>query len=162
MNQATLCLLIKEDKILLAMKKRGFGAGKWNGVGGKVNDGEKIIDAAIRETKEEIGVNIGKSLPAGRQAEKVGIMHFRFPYKSVWDQDVHLFLVKEWQGEPKESDEMAPKWFKFNEIPYNQMWDDDKFWLPHILKGEKIEADFVFKKGHVKELVSSFRIQKMR
>jgi len=142
MNQATLCLLIKKDKILLALKKRGFGVGKWNGVGGKVEKGEKIVDAAVREAKEEIGVNI-------INPEKVGIMHFRFPYKSVWDQDVHLFLVKEWQGEPKESDEMAPKWFKFNEIPYNQMWDDDKFWLPHILKGEKIEANFVFKENEI-------------
>jgi hypothetical protein len=62
---------------------------------------------------------------------------------------VHLFLVKKWKGEPKESEEMAPKWFKFNEIPYDQMWDDDKFCLPHILKGEKIEADFIFKEGEV-------------
>ena len=129
------------------MKKRGFGMGKWNGVGGKVKEDEKIIDAAIRETKEEIGVDIGKSLPAGRQAEKVGILHFMFPYKSDWNQDVHLFLAKDWAGTPKESEEMAPKWFKFDEIPYGQMWDDDKFWLPRVLKGEKIEADFIFKEG---------------
>ena len=52
MKQATLCPLIKDDQILLAMKKRGFGVGKWNGVGGKVEKGEEIIDAAIREIKE--------------------------------------------------------------------------------------------------------------
>lgn len=143
MTQATLCLLIREDKILLAMKKRSFGIGKWNGAGGKLDfeKGDKdIVDAVIRETKEEIGVLI-------KNPEKVGILHFHFPYKKEWDQDVHLFLAKNWEGELKESEEMAPKWFRINEIPYSQMWDDDKHWLPHILGGKKLEADFIFKEG---------------
>jgi 8-oxo-dGTP pyrophosphatase MutT (NUDIX family) len=143
MRQVTLCLLIKKNKILLAMKKRGFGVGKWNGVGGKMDPekGDKnIVDAAIRETKEEIGV-------LALNPEKVGILHFKFPYKPEWDQDVCLFLVKDWQGDPKESEEMTPKWFSYNEIPYAEMWDDDKLWLPHVLDGKKLEADFVFKEG---------------
>ena len=142
MKQTTLCLLIKENKILLAMKKRGFGMGRWNGTGGKL-DPEKdknILDAAIRETKEEIGVQI-------INPEKFATFHFYFPHKPEWDQDVHLFLAKEWIGEPTESEEMMPKWFAFNEIPYEYMWDDDKFWLPQILQGKKLEADFVFKEG---------------
>jgi len=144
MRQTTLCLLIKQNEILLAMKKRGFGAGRWNGTGGKF-DSEKdktILDAAVRETKEEIGVDIVNS-------EKFGLFHFRFPHKPEWDQDVHLFLAKEWQGEPKESEEMTPRWFLFNEIPYDKMWDDDKIWLPRVLKGEKMEIDFVFKEGDI-------------
>ena len=140
MKQATLCLLIKDDRILLAMKKRGFGMGKWNGVGGKVKEGEEIVNAMIRETKEEIGIDVVNP-------EKFGIFHFVFPYKPEWDQDVHLFVAKEWRGEPVESEEMMPKWFSVNEIPYDKMWDDDKIWLPHILNGEKIEADFVFGEG---------------
>jgi mutator protein MutT len=140
MKQATLCLLIKDNSILLAMKKRGFGVGKWNGVGGKVKEGENHIQAIIRETKEEIGVDI-------LNPEKFGIFHFVFPHKPEWDQDVHLFLAKEWVGEPAESEEMTPKWFSVNEIPYEKMWDDDKLWLPHILKGEKVEVDFVFGPG---------------
>jgi 8-oxo-dGTP pyrophosphatase MutT (NUDIX family) len=142
MKQATLCLLLKEGMILLALKKRGFGVGRWNGTGGKF-DPEKdknITDAAIRETKEEIGVEI-------KNPEKFGLFHFRFPHKPEYDQDVHLFLAKEWIGEPKESEEMAPKWFLLNEIPYNKMWSDDPLWLPHILKGKKLEADFVFQEG---------------
>lgn len=143
MRQTTLCLLIKESEILLAMKKRGFGAGRWNGTGGKFDPGrgdKNILDAAVRETKEEIGVEV-------KNPEKVGLFHFRFPHKPEWDQDVHLFLAEEWVGEPKESEEMTPTWFSFSAIPYESMWADDTYWMPHILKGEKLEADFVFKEG---------------
>lgn len=143
MRQTTLCLLIKENQVLLGMKKRRFGVGKWNGFGGKIDEqkGDKnIMDALFREVKEETGVDI-------KDPQQVGIFHFSFPYKPEWDQDVHLFLVKNWEGEPQESEEMMPKWFKFQEIPYDQMWDDDKLWLPCILKGEKLEANFIFGEG---------------
>jgi len=147
MIQATLCLLIRknqdEKELLLAMKKRGFGKGKWNGVGGK-EDSEKgdinIVKVAIRETEEEIGVKI-------RKMEKVAVLSFYFPYKKEWNQDVHVFLVRDWQGEPNESEEMLPKWFKLNEIPFDEMWDDDKYWLPKILQGKKLKAKFIFKQG---------------
>lgn len=145
MTQATLCILIKDNKeILLAMKKRGFGKGKWNGVGGKLdyNRDKNIVDTAIRETKEEIGVDI-------RDIEKVAILKFKFPYNRGWDQDVHVFLTNQWDGEPSESEEMMPKWFDLDKIPFKGMWDDDKFWLPDILKGKKIKADFTFKEGEI-------------
>ena len=132
-----------DRNILLAMKKRGFGIGKWNGVGGKIDPekGDKTeVDAIIRETKEEIGVDL-------LNPEKVGIMRFRFPYKPEWDQDVHLFLAKNWEGDPKESEEMKPEWFAFNKIPFSQMWDDDKYWLPYVLAGKKIYAEFTFSQG---------------
>lgn len=147
MKQTTLCILVKENEILLAMKKRGFGVGKWNGVGGKIDfeKGDKnIVDAAIRETKEEIDVDL-------INPEKVGLFHFIFPYKPEWNQDVSLFLAKEWEGEPKESEEMMPKWFLKNEIPYDKMWDDDKLWLPSVLNGKKLEANFIFKEGEIIE-----------
>ncbi len=137
MKQATLCLLVKDDKILLAMKKRGFGVGKWNGVGGKVEFGEKIIDAAIREAKEEIGVDV-------KNIEKYGFFDFKFADKPMWNQGVTLFVAKEWVGEPAESEEMMPKWFSHNEIPYQEMWPDDAHWMPHVLQGKKVEASFVF------------------
>lgn len=142
MRDTTLCLILKGDQILLAMKKRGFGQGKWNGVGGKLNEGETIAQAAIRETKEEIGVDI-------KEMDKVAILKFRFPYKEEWNQDVHVFLANNWEGNPIESEEMYPKWFKYNSIPYHTMWDDDKIWLPHVIKGKKVEAEFTFKEGEV-------------
>lgn len=137
LRQATICLLIKEDKILLAMKKRGFGMGKWNGVGGKPNNGELIEDAAIRETQEEIGVT-------PKNIQKVATLNFYFPNHPDWSQQVLVYNVKEWDGEPMETEEMAPKWFPKDQIPYDSMWEDDKYWFPLVLAGKSVDADFLF------------------
>jgi 8-oxo-dGTP pyrophosphatase MutT (NUDIX family) len=147
MRQVSLSLLIKKSdeevkEILLAMKKRGFGAGRWNGVGGKpdLEKNETIEQCAIREAEEEVGVRIKK-------LERFAIMDFHFSEafkEKNWDQQVHLFLSDEWEGEPIETEEMRPQWFSPLEIPYDEMWDDDKFWLPSVLDGKKLRADFFF------------------
>jgi len=146
-KEATLCLLIRENQdgkeLLLAMKKRGFGAGKWNGVGGKpdLRKGDKnITETAIRETEEEIGVKIKK-------LEKVAVLNFRFPYipeEKEWDQNVHVFLAREWEGTPIETEEMRPQWFRIPDIPYASMWKPDAIWLPYVLSGKRIKGRFVF------------------
>lgn len=134
--ETTLCLLKKEDKILLAMKKRGFGKDKYNGVGGKIESGETIEEAMIRETKEEILVTPIKY-------EKVGYIEFDEYYKnSKIRLAFHLYLIYEWEGEPTETDEMKPEWFNINNIPYDKMFPDDKYWLPLILEGKKDKSLF--------------------
>jgi len=141
MREVSLVLLIKENQILLAMKKRGFGVGRWNGVGGKIDKelgDSNVLDSAIRETKEEIVVNI-------KNPEKYAIIDFYFPKsKKHFNQQVHIYMVKEWGGEPEETEEMKPKWFDIQNIPYNNMWDDDKFWLPLFLKNKKTKCKFFF------------------
>lgn len=146
MQSTTLCLLVKENKLLLAMKKRGFGKGKINGIGGKVQDGESVEVAAARETREEIGVIVD---PA--KMENVGNVEFYFKDKPEWNQHMHIFLVKDWAGEPKESEEMAPKWYLKNEIPFDAMWADDEHWLPMVLAGKKVEGrfDFINEGSHI-------------
>lgn len=141
MRTSTVCFILDKDKILLAMKKRGFGAGKWNGYGGKVNQGENLTEAAIRETEEEIGVVLE---PAN--LINSGYIDFSYDQNPDWNQRMHIFVSKSWHGEPKESEEMAPKWFNLAKIPYARMWQDDKIWLPEILSGKKIEANFQFNK----------------
>ena len=141
MNSATLCFLINDKKVLLGMKKKGFGAGKWNGFGGKVNENESIEEAAIREMREESGVAINS-------AEKLAELIFVFPHKKEWDQTVHVFVADEWSGEIMESDEMHPEWFDFSEIPFDRMWADDKFWLPLVLENKNVKAKFVFKEDN--------------
>ena len=138
MNTKTLSLLFlrKDDQILLAMKKRGFGEGRWNGVGGKVEAGESIEQAMVRETEEEIGVT-------PTVYEQVADIRFDEYFKGEPTlMHVHVFTATEWVGEPTETEEMAPKWFSTTEIPYDDMWPDDPFWLPEIIDGKKISADF--------------------
>ena len=144
MRPVTLCFLVKDNKILLAVKKRslsGFGVaiGKWNGVGGKVDVGESIEAAAVREISEEIGVDTTE-----HNLEKVGNIEFYFKDKPEWNQHMHIFLVKDWKGEPKESEEMMPKWYSHDEVPFEDMWQDDKHWLPMVLAGKKVEGRFNF------------------
>ncbi len=139
MRKVTLCFLIDEDHICLAMKKRGFGEGKLNGVGGKVEEGETIEEAAIREMEEEIGVKAHID-----HLEEVGNLKFHFDGKPEWTQHMHIFFVKVWEGDPQESEEMAPGWHKKDSIPYEKMWVDDPHWLPKVLDNKKIEGEFHF------------------
>jgi len=137
LRQATLCFLIKGDEVLLAMKKRGFGEGRWNGVGGKPKLKETIEEAAIRETQEEINVLL-------RNLNKVAIINFYFPHNPDWNQQVIVFVTKDWKEEPIETEEMNPQWFKKDQLPLDSMWPDDKFWLPMVMEGKKIKAEFLF------------------
>ena len=144
MRDVTLCFLLKDDEILLAIKKRslsGFGAaiGKWNGVGGKVDEGEGIGVAAVRELREEIAVSVKEN-----ELEEVGNIRFHFKDKPEWDQHVHIFTVRSWEGDPQESEEMMPRWYRHSEIPFESMWADDKYWLPMVLAGKKVEGKFNF------------------
>jgi 8-oxo-dGTP pyrophosphatase MutT (NUDIX family) len=138
LRQATLCFLVKEKQVLLAMKKRGFAAGKWNGAGGKMDERDKTIkDAAIRETQEEIGV-----IPV--EMKQAAVLNFYHVDMADWGQQVTVYLCGKWEGEPAESEEMAPRWFDRDKLPYENMWDDDRLWLDRILNGEILEADFLF------------------
>ncbi len=135
---ASLLFLVDDHRILLAMKKRGFGAGLWNGVGGKPEDEESIDQTAIRECQEEIGVT-------PLSTKQVAVLDFFFPNdKSSWDQQVIVYICTEWQAEPKETEEMRPEWFNLTAIPYDQMWKDDIYWLPKVLEGHFVQAKFGF------------------
>lgn len=132
----TLCIVHQHPNVLLGMKKRGFGKGKWNGFGGKVEKNESIDDAAIREVQEESGIIV-------RELEKVGVLDFEFKDKEGI-LEVHIFHIDKFEGEIKETEEMKPKWFHINEIPYKDMWHDDKYWFPLFFEREKFKGRFLF------------------
>lgn len=132
----TLCLVKKNEMILLGMKKRGFGEGRWNGFGGKVEEGETIIEAAIREMKEESGLKV-------EELEEKGILLFKFLDTGKF-LEVHVFDVLKYSGEMTETEEMNPKWFNVEEIPFEKMWADDIYWMPLFLNGDKFNGEFVF------------------
>lgn len=151
LRDSTLVFLIKRNvgeisELCLAMKKRGFGKNKWNGVGGKVGDKieETVEEAAKREAMEEIGVGVEK-------LEKVAELTFIFPHNSEWDQLVHVYFTEIWTGLPTESEEMRPDWFFVKEIPFDSMWPDDELWLPKLLSGKKVQAKFTLGEGDIIE-----------
>lgn len=149
LRDATLVFLIKKSEskitdICLAMKKRGFGKGRWNGVGGKVVSPETIPEAAVRETGEEINISLEKE-----NLYKMAELSFYFPHNPAFDQMVHVYFTESWNGEPVESEEMNPKWFSAQDLPYSDMWPDDIFWVPEVLKGKSLKATFQFGEGDI-------------
>jgi 8-oxo-dGTP pyrophosphatase MutT (NUDIX family) len=142
---ATLALVIKRKKgeiseVLLGMKKRGFGVNLWNGFGGKF-DSEKdkdLVTSVAREVMEEAGISI-------KNPVKVAELDYSSITDENWKDHVHAYFVEEWNGEPVETEEMRPQWFKVEDIPYDKMWIDDIFWIPRVLKGETLKGKFVFK-----------------
>jgi len=134
-QRANLCFIVREEKILLIRKKRGFGAGKINGPGGKVDPGETPLEAALRETFEELGVK-----PIG--AEQRGELHFQF--RDGFSLHCAVFFARDCEGEPRETAEAVPLWTPLNAIPYGEMWADDRHWLPLLLRGAHFSGWFEF------------------
>ena len=135
----TLLFLRRNNEILLAMKKRGFGAGRWNGVGGKLEKGESVEQALTRECEEEIEVT---PINFWQVAELDFVQDAQTD--DPWHMYVYAYLCDQWQGEPNETEEMAPQWFRVDEIPYTKMWQDDEYWLPQVLAGHKLTGKFTF------------------
>lgn len=149
----TLLFLRRGDEILLAMKKRGFGANRYNGVGGKIEPNETVEQALIRECQEEIEVT-------PTHFWKVAEYDFsQTENEEPWRMYVHAYMCDAWEGEPTETEEMAPEWFNLRDIPYGNMWQDDEYWLPQVLAGDKVSGQYTFDEKdsmltHAVEIVS--------
>ncbi|MEK9154656.1 MAG: 8-oxo-dGTP diphosphatase [Patescibacteria group bacterium] len=136
MKKFTLCIIYKSDKVLLGLKKRGFGEGIWNGFGGKVEEGESEENAVKREIKEETGLSVN-------DIEKMGIIRFDFQDGSS-GLEAHIFRSKFFSGEPMETEEMKPEWFDKDNLPIEEMWPADTYWLPFLLNGKKFKGRFLY------------------
>ncbi len=138
MNKVTTLVFVRRgDEILLGMKKRGFGEGRWNGFGGKIEPGESELEGAMRELQEESGL-IGKSFTE--------VARLFFDFETTPDT-IHsvVYFCDDYSGEPIETDEMRPRWFKASDLPFGEMWTDDQYWVPLVLDGKKLDAIFHFK-----------------
>jgi 8-oxo-dGTP diphosphatase len=138
MDEATLCHPIADDEMLLIRKQRGLGEGNLVGAGGKIEPGETPHQAARREVREELHVE-----PLG--VEKCGEFAFHFRDDSPDDDSmfVHVFRAEDIEGEPLPTAEAVPEWHPTDDLPYDEMWVDDRVWLPHLLDGDSFNGTFV-------------------
>ncbi len=134
-ERANLCFIVKDGRVLLIRKKRGLGAGKMNGPGGKLEPGETAHDSAVREVREEIGVT-------PLHVEERGVLHFQFT--DGYSLHCVVFIARDFTGELIETDEATPFWFPIESVPYHEMWEDDRHWLPEVLAGNSFNGWFVF------------------
>ena len=126
-------------EVLLGFKKTGFGAGRWVGLGGHVEEGEEPAEAAVREVAEESSLIV-----AAAALTQLASLNFIFPARPAWDQTAEVFLAAEFASEAAESDELVPRWFGIGSLPLDGMWDDARYWLPLVLAGQQVTADVTF------------------
>ena len=137
----TLCYIHKDDHVLLQKKAKGlFGGDKYNAPGGKLQENESIEECAIREVKEETGLDV-------KNLKNHGVLHFYNGDESSVSIIVHVFSTKEFSGELKKvTREGVHQWTHKDQMPFEGMWEDDKWWVPFMFEGKEIEAHFYFEK----------------
>ena len=134
-ERATLLFVRRDGRVLLIRKKRGLGAGKINGPGGRLDAGESPRQGAIREVQEELRVTPIDVQPRGELA---------FQFVDGYALFVYVFSAEDCEGEPQETDEAAPMWISLDAIPFDQMWADDRLWLPHLFNDQPFTGRFLF------------------
>jgi 8-oxo-dGTP diphosphatase len=134
-DRATLLFIIQNDKILLIRKKRGLGAGKINGPGGRIEAGETPLEAAIREVEEELVITPDT-------IAKRGTLSFQFV--DGYSLFCTVYTANNFTGTPTETDEADPLWYPLDKIPYAEMWADDIIWMPKMLEGHDFSGRFLF------------------
>jgi 8-oxo-dGTP diphosphatase len=126
-------------QVLLGRKKRGLGEGRFVGLGGKLEPGEGAVEACVREIEEESGLIVDPGA-----LDRRGDLHYLFPHRTAWSQRSTVFVVTRWSGDPSPSDELDPVWFDLDAVPYDEMWDDAREWLPSVLIGGRVDREFTF------------------
>lgn len=106
-----------------------------------MNSKETPDEAAIREVREETALELDS-------VEKAGTLRF-FLGQSL-DQLVHVYTTHSFRGEPRGGREGVLKWFPPNLLPYDKMWEDDRYWVPVLLRRKPFEGIFVFEPSYSK------------
>jgi 8-oxo-dGTP diphosphatase len=134
-DPATLVFVFQDDEILLINKKTGLGKGKVNGPGGKVDPGETPEVCAVRECQEELGITVSELEYCGQH---------KFQFVDGYSIHVWVYRTRVYEGVPGETHEAEPLWVRQDRIPYDQMWEDDRLWLPMLIRGERFQTRWIF------------------
>lgn len=134
-EKAVLCYVHDSGKVLLIHKKTGLGAGKINAPGGRIQNGETPLQAAIRETREETGITPIRPIQVGELS---------FVFTNGYSLYGIVFVAFNFEGREFETPEAAPFWCEAHNLPFEQMWADDIHWIPRVFSGEYIKARFIF------------------
>lgn len=142
MKLATLCYIKKDNQTLMLYrnkKENDYHEGKWNGLGGKFEQGETPEECAVRELKEETGLDISNP-------QLKGMITFpMFDTKEDWY--VFLFVVKEFKGEMIDSPEGHLEWIDDEKLFQLNLWDGDKIFIPWLFQEKFFSAKFNYENG---------------
>ena len=134
-DPATLVFVFRGDEMLLINKKTGLGKGKVNAPGDKVDPGEGPEACAIRECQEELGITVSDLEYCGQH---------KFQFVDGYSIHVWVYRTQSFEGQPFETREAKPMWVRQDEVPFDAMWEDDKFWLPMVIRGERFKTRWIF------------------
>ena len=120
-------------------KENDYHEGKWNGLGGKFEAGESPEDCAIREMKEETGLDVKSPIMKG---------FITFPnFDGVDDWYVFVFVFKEFEGELIDSPEGHLEWINNDKLTELNLWEGDKIFLPWLFQDKFFSAKFDYENG---------------
>jgi 8-oxo-dGTP diphosphatase len=135
--EATLCHIIRGPRLLLKKATRGISVGKWNAPGGKLEAGETPEACAKREVLEETGLRVS-------QLFYHGSLTFVMDGGKTLYMKAHVFSTRKATGRARPSDEGPVRWFPIDDLPVDEMWEDDLFWIPLMLRGVRFNATFTY------------------
>ncbi len=125
------------SEVLLGRKLTGIGLGKLVGPGGKKEHGESSVETAVRESFEEVGLELDST-----DLKPISNISYFFTGRPELNQRSSAFLAYKWKGQPRLSEELAPSWWPLESLPFEQMWSDAELWLTRALAGDYLKAKF--------------------
>ena len=149
--QATLCYIRKNNKVLLQKKSKGlYGGDKYNDPGGKLKPEENPEEGAKREIEEETGLKVENLIKHGE---------ITFYEGEIQTWLVHVFATENFSGEIKINHrEGVLEWIDENKMPFENMWVEDRFWVPLLLEQKKFKVKFYFNENSEKLLNKEIEI----
>ena len=134
-KELAICHVIKNGTLLLIKGEEGINKGKWNAPSGELASSEKPEKAAMRHAFQQTGLYVNKVV-------RHGTIRLFLNGKVEYDYKMHVYSTKLFSGDLKPNIKGEARWFNANDLPFYEMWADDKYWVNLVLEGKKFDADF--------------------